>query len=162
MQLALSAWLTSKFNFLDNERSLSERYLIYFALFTSTWTVCFSGLMLILFCHSPDGSVLTSVLAHLILCVGCTLFNLFTYSRIRSLGFTWIMWIVNAAAVTNMLSGGLNCAEDGRYFAYCNQLNALEGFAWLEWFLVTLAIIVVLVPAITAARRGGGFRGGFV
>lgn len=66
-------------------------------------------------------------------------------------------------------------------FVYCGQLNALEGFAWVIWYvfvsfhlprvsveliafvcdrvLVTFAIIVVFVRGIIAARRGDGFRG---
>ncbi|KAJ7684383.1 hypothetical protein DFH06DRAFT_1027258 [Mycena polygramma] len=144
IELALSAWLTSRFNMLHNERSLSERDRVRFALFTSIWTVVFSGLMLVLFWHSSDGSILTSVLAHLVF-----------------LGFTWIMWTAAAAAVTEMLGGGLNCKLQDSY-VYCNQLNALEGFAWLEWLLVTFAIIVVLVRGIAAARRGDGYRGSLV
>jgi hypothetical protein len=63
MQLAVSAWLTSKFNSLHNERSRFERDRVRFALFTSTWTICFSGLMLILFSHSLEDA---SVLEHLV------------------------------------------------------------------------------------------------
>lgn len=54
---------------LHNERSLTERDRVRFTLFTSTWTVAFSTLLLVLFLHSPDGSVLTSVLVHIVLCV---------------------------------------------------------------------------------------------
>ncbi|KAJ6457057.1 hypothetical protein C8R47DRAFT_174573 [Mycena vitilis] len=144
IELALSAWLTSRFNMLHNERSLSERDRVRFALFTSIWTVVFSGLMLVLFWHSSDGSILTSVVAHFVF-----------------LGFTWIMWTAAAAAVTEMLGGGLNCKLQDSY-VYCNQLNALEGFAWLEWLLVTFAIIVVLIRGISAARRGDGYRGSLV
>ncbi|KAJ7700795.1 hypothetical protein B0H17DRAFT_976866 [Mycena rosella] len=143
-ELALSAWLTSRFNMLHNERTTSERDRVRFALFTSTWTIFFSGLMVALFWHSADGSVLTSVLSHLVF-----------------LGFTWILWTATAAAVTEMLGGGLNCKTQDVY-VYCNQLNALEAFAWVEWLLVTFAIIFVLVRGIAAARRGDGYRGGLV
>jgi hypothetical protein len=61
-------------------------------------------------------------------------------------------------------------------FVYCGQLNALEGFAWVIWYvlliyvyhffvdilariLVTFAILVVLIRGIIAARRGDGMRG---
>ncbi|KAF8191642.1 hypothetical protein K438DRAFT_1675742 [Mycena galopus ATCC 62051] len=144
VELALSAWLTSKFNMLHNQRSLSERDRVRFTLFTTTWTIFSSGLLLILFWHSSDGSILTSVLSHLII-----------------LGFSWIMWTAVAASVTEMLGGGLNCKTQDAY-VYCNQLNALEGFAWLEWLLVTFAIVVVLVRGILAARRGDGYRGSLV
>ncbi|KAF7294035.1 Aldehyde dehydrogenase [Mycena kentingensis (nom. inval.)] len=145
-ELALSAWLTSMFNTHHNQRGDTERDRVRFALFTSSWTVVLSTLILVLFWHSADGSVLTSILVHLVF-----------------LGFTWLMWAATAAAVTSMLGGGLNCKSglhDG--FAYCNQLNALEAFAWIEFILVTFAIVVVLVRGIQAARRGDGYRGGLV
>ncbi|KAJ7778807.1 hypothetical protein DFH07DRAFT_796059 [Mycena maculata] len=144
IELALAAWLTAKFNTLHNERSLTERDRVRFTLFTSTWTVFFSSLIVVLFWHSPDGSVLTSVLSHIVF-----------------LGFSWLMWTASAAAVTEMLGGGLNCKTQDVY-VYCNQLNALEGFAWLEWLLVTFAIVVVLVRGISAARRGDGYGGSLV
>nr|GAT58094.1 predicted protein [Mycena chlorophos] len=115
IELSLSAWLVSKFNKHHNYSSFTERDRVRFTLFASIWTVVFSALMLILFAHSATGSVLTSVLAHLV--------------------------FLDA-------------------FVYCNQLNALEAFAWLEWIMVTFAIIVVLIRGISAARRGDGYRGG--
>ncbi|KAK7035932.1 aldehyde dehydrogenase [Favolaschia claudopus] len=144
IELALSAWLTSKFNMLHNQRSLTERDRVRFTLFTSTWTIFFSGLLIMLFWHSSDGSILTSIISHLII-----------------LGFSWIMWTAVAAAITEMLGGGLNCGHQDVY-VYCNQLNALEAFAWVEWLLVTIAIIVVIVRGISAARRGDGYRGSLV
>ncbi|KAJ7611749.1 hypothetical protein FB45DRAFT_940893 [Roridomyces roridus] len=144
IELALSAWLTSKFNQLHNERSMTERDRVRFTLFASTWTVVFSILMSILFFHSSDGSALTSVLAHIIF-----------------LALTWLIWTASAAAVTEMLGGGLNCKHQD-LFVYCSQLNALEAFAWLEWILVTFALVVVLVRGISAARRGDGYRGSLV
>jgi uncharacterized membrane protein len=71
------------------------------------------------------------------------------------------MWTASAAAVTEMLGGGLNCKTQDAYI-YCNQLNALEGFAWVEWLLVTFAIIIVLWRGIKAARRGDGYMGSLV
>ncbi|KAF7293891.1 hypothetical protein HMN09_01185200 [Mycena chlorophos] len=144
IELSLSAWLVSKFNKHHNYSSFTERDRVRFTLFASIWTVVFSALMLILFAHSATGSVLTSVLAHLVF-----------------LGFTWLIWTAAAAAVTEMLGGGLNCKLQDA-FVYCNQLNALEAFAWLEWIMVTFAIIVVLIRGISAARRGDGYRGGLV
>lgn len=57
---------------------------------------------------------------------------MFRSSHFHSLGFTWIMWTAAAAAITEMLGGGLNCKLQDT-FVYCNQLNALEAFAWVEW-----------------------------
>ncbi|KAJ6500758.1 hypothetical protein C8R45DRAFT_863532 [Mycena sanguinolenta] len=144
IELALSAWLTSKFNMLHNERNPTERDRVRFTLFTSTWTLFFSGILFILFWHSSDGSILTSVLSHLVI-----------------LSFTWIMWTAVVSSVTVMLGGGLNCNHEDVY-VYCNQLNALEGFAWVEWVLVTFAVIVVLFRGVAAARRGDGYRGSLV
>ncbi|KAF7319674.1 hypothetical protein MKEN_00748600 [Mycena kentingensis (nom. inval.)] len=144
IELSLAAWLTSQFNKLHNPESTTERDRVRFTLFVSTWTVVWSALLLVLFVHSATGSVLTSVLAHLVF-----------------LGITWLLWTAAAAAVTEMLGGGLNCKTQD-VFAYCNQLNALEAFAWIEWLLVTFAIIVVLIRGISAARRGDGYRGGLV
>ncbi|KAJ6601003.1 hypothetical protein DFH09DRAFT_1020226 [Mycena vulgaris] len=144
IELSLAAWLTSQFNKHKNERTLSERDRVRFTLFASTWTIAFSTLFLILFMHSANGSILTSVLSHLVF-----------------LGFTWIIWTAAAAAITQMLGGGLNCKTQDA-FVYCNQLNALEGFAWVEWLLVTFAILVVIVRGIAATRRGDGYRGGLV
>ncbi|KAJ7075615.1 hypothetical protein B0H15DRAFT_894195 [Mycena belliarum] len=143
IELSISAWLTSQFNKHPEARTLGEQDRVRFTLFASIWTVVFSALFLILFMHSANGSVLTSVLSHLVF-----------------LALTWIIWTAAAAAVTQMLGGGLNCKFD--VFVYCNQLNALEAFAWLIWILVTFAIIVVIVRGISASRRGDGYRGGLV
>ncbi|KAJ7760084.1 hypothetical protein DFH07DRAFT_816830 [Mycena maculata] len=144
IELALAAWLTSQFNKFNNENGLTERDRVRFTLFTSTWTIVFSALFLILFAHSASGSILTSVLSHLVF-----------------LGFTWLLWTSSAAAITQMLGGGLNCKTQD-VFVYCSQLNALEGIAWVEWILVTFAILVVIVRGISASRRGDGYRGGLV
>ncbi|KAF7436133.1 hypothetical protein PC9H_002959 [Pleurotus ostreatus] len=143
IELAISAWLTSRFNARHDYFSLTERDRVRYTLFASIWTVVFSFLYLVLFMHSATGSVLTSVASHLIF-----------------LALTWVIWTAAAAAVTEMLGGGLNCSNTTAN--YCGQLNALEGFAWVEWVLVTLAIVVVLARGISAARRGDGYRGPLV
>ncbi|KAJ7157424.1 hypothetical protein C8R46DRAFT_1114477 [Mycena filopes] len=144
IELSLSAWLTSQFNRFHNERTLSERDRVRFTLFASTWTIVWAALLLILFAHSATGSMLTSVLAHLVV-----------------LGFTWLMWTAAAAAVTDMLGGGLNCQLQDA-FVYCNHLNALEAFAWIEWILCTFAIVVVVWRGISSRRSGNGYRGSLV
>ncbi|KAJ7045270.1 hypothetical protein C8F04DRAFT_1249697 [Mycena alexandri] len=157
IELSLSAWLTSQFNRFHNERTLSERDRVRFTLFTSTWTVVWAALLLLLFAHSATGSMLTSVLAHLVL--PAYLYDL--QLIFPSLGFTWLLWTAAAAAITDMLGGGLNCRlEDA--FAYCNHLNALEAFAWIEWLLCTFAIAVVIWRGISSARSGNGYRGSLV
>ncbi|KAF7341020.1 hypothetical protein MSAN_02087700 [Mycena sanguinolenta] len=143
IELSLSAWLTSQFNKFHNETSIDERDRVRFTLFASIWTIVFSALLLVLFMHSPNGSMLTSVLVHLVF-----------------LSLTWVIWTAAAAAITDVLGGGLNCKLQ-HAFVYCNHLNAVEAFAWLEWILVTFAIIVVIWRGITA-RRGDGYRGHLV
>lgn len=89
---------------------------------------------------------------------------------------TWIFWCVSlqaqdrgdlansrlslnrlagAAAITNTLGGGLNC--DDYPGAHCNQLNAAEAFAWINWILATFAFAVILFVGARSARSGNGF-----
>ncbi|KAF7347137.1 MARVEL domain-containing protein [Mycena venus] len=143
IELSIAAWLTSQFNKFNNEQFVGERDRVRYTLFASIWTVVFSALFLILFAHSPNGSMLTSVLAHLVY-----------------LTLTWIIWTAAAAAITDVLGGGLDCSLG--IYTYCHQLDALEAFAWVEWILVTFAIIVVIICAIVSARRGNGVRGHLV
>ncbi|KAG1730703.1 uncharacterized protein EDB91DRAFT_1252564 [Suillus paluster] len=140
IELAISAWLTSRFNAHNNYFSLDERDRTRFLLFTSIWTVVFSGLYMFFFFSLPD-TVMASVASHI--------FFLF---------ITWVFWTAGAASITATLGGGLNCTTQN-VFVYCGQLNALEGFAWVIWLLVTFAIFVVLIRGILAARRGDGMRG---
>ncbi|KAJ8082155.1 hypothetical protein PM082_008002 [Marasmius tenuissimus] len=144
VELAISAWLTARFDKRHDYLDGTERDRVRYILFASTWTVALSALLSLVFWHSPTGSMLTSALAHLIF-----------------LGLTWIIWTAGAAAVTAMLGGGLNCNTQTA-FNYCGQLNALEAFAWIEWLLTTIALIVILIRAISVARRGDGYRGSLV
>lgn len=56
---------------------------------------------------------------------------------VHSLAITWVLWLAAAAAITQTLGGSLNCSHE-TFFIYCGQLNALEGFAWLIWFVLFL------------------------
>jgi hypothetical protein len=105
-----------------------------------------------------------------------------------SLAITFILWIAAAAAITESLGGGLSCSHQN-FFAYCGQINAVEGFAWLIWcvalfhscllnlpthisiitstpshhrILVTITLIMVIIRGIAAARSGAGYGGGLV
>ncbi|KAH7920942.1 hypothetical protein BV22DRAFT_1132678 [Leucogyrophana mollusca] len=140
IELAISAWLTSRFNAHNNYFNLAERDRTRFLLFTSIWTVFFSGLYMFFFFFSPSG-VMSSVASHIFFLL-----------------LTWIFWTAGAASITSALGGGLNCSTQA-IFVYCGQLNALEGFAWVIWILVTFAILVVTIRGIQAARRGDGMRG---
>ncbi|KAG2069484.1 hypothetical protein BDR04DRAFT_1156684 [Suillus decipiens] len=140
IELAISAWLTSRFNTYYNYFSLTERDTTRFLLFASIWTIVFSGAYMFFFFSLPD-HVLSSVASHVLF-----------------LFLTWIFWTAGAASITAALGGGLNCSSQF-VFVYCGQLNALEGFAWVIWILVTFAILVVLIRGIIVARRGDGMRG---
>ncbi|KII94213.1 hypothetical protein PLICRDRAFT_132735 [Plicaturopsis crispa FD-325 SS-3] len=144
IELAISAWLTSRFNAHHNYQSLTERDRVRLLLFDSCWTIFFGLFYGVLFTHSPNGSALTSVASHGVFLI-----------------ITWILWTAGAAAITENLGGGLNCKQNNAegLFVYCGQLNALEGFAWVIWILITFALIVVLFRGISSARRGDGFRG---
>ncbi|KAG6330162.1 hypothetical protein ID866_8926 [Astraeus odoratus] len=139
IQLAISAWLTSRFDARHDYFSVDERDRTRFILFSSIWTVVVSSVYLLFFFMFPS-TVMSSVLSHIVLLV-----------------LTWIFWTAGAASITSTLGGGLNCSDT--VFAYCGQLNAMEAFAWILWILVTFLVIVVAIRGIMAARRGDGVRG---
>ncbi|KAF8604015.1 hypothetical protein BDV93DRAFT_537892 [Ceratobasidium sp. AG-I] len=142
---AIATWLTARFKQHHNYLNISVRDRTHLILFTSWWTVLLSAIFLGLFMHSATGSVATSVLAHLVF-----------------LGITWVLWTAGAASITASLGGGINCSKTSDQITYCNQLNALEGFAWVEWVLTTFALFVVLICAVRSSRRGDGTRGALV
>jgi hypothetical protein len=91
---------------------------------------------------------------------------------------TWIFWLAAAAALTQSLGGALNCHIQDK-FVYCGHLNALEGFAWLIWFvflptlhgntltivyrvLLTFMLFFVLIRGIMGAKRGEGVTASMV
>ncbi|KAH9923683.1 uncharacterized protein B0H18DRAFT_459984 [Fomitopsis serialis] len=140
IEVAISGWLTGMYNSHHNYLSHSVRDRTRYILFTSCWTVFFSLFYLALFWHSAStGSVATSVMSH-----GVFLF------------ITWVLWVAAAASITSALNGGLDC---NIHYTYCGQLNALEAFAWIEWIMITFALVVVFFRGFTASRRGDGLRG---
>ncbi|KAI0726868.1 hypothetical protein C8Q72DRAFT_843487 [Fomitopsis betulina] len=143
IEIAISGWLTGMYNSHHNYLSVNVRDRTRYILFTSCWTVLFSLFYLALFLHSAStGSVLTSVLSHGVFLL-----------------ITWVLWVAAAAAITASLNGGLNC---GIHYTYCGQLNALEAFAWIEWILITFALIAVFFRGFSSRRRGDGLRGQLV
>ncbi|KAI0706158.1 hypothetical protein BC835DRAFT_1260474 [Cytidiella melzeri] len=145
IELAITSWLVSRFNAHHNYFSTDERDRTRFLLFASIWTIFFSFLYMLLFLHSASsGSVLTSVGSH-----GVFMF------------ITWIFWTAGAAAITQTLGGGLNCGYV-LGVTYCDQLNAAEAFAWIEFILFTFALVVVTIRGVASTRRGDGFRGQMV
>jgi len=142
---AIATWLIVRFNQHHNTTNTIHTRTA-FLTFVSWWTVFFSLWYFVLFLHAPvGGSVLTSVGSHLLF-----------------LFITWVFWTAGAAAITAALGGGNNCSTIDFELVYCNQLNAVEGFAWATWIFVTIALVVVMVRGVSANRRGDGMRGGLV
>ncbi|KAJ7587433.1 hypothetical protein C8J56DRAFT_941894 [Mycena floridula] len=140
-ELGLTSWLTARFASHHDAASSTETTRVHFVLFCSGWTLLGSLIYGLLFWHGSSGT-LVGIASHL--------------------GFlvpTWILWTAAAAAVTEMLGGGLNCKTQ-HDFNYCSQLNAMEAFAWIEWVLISFALVVVLIRGVT--RRGEGWRGSLV
>jgi len=141
---SVTTWLTVQFNANNNYLDVAVRDRIRFLVFASWWTVFFCSMYGALFVHSPTG-IMTSALSH-----GVFLF------------LTWIFWTAGVASITTALGGGINCSTTTRPVVYCNQLNAAEGFAWVEWVLTTVAFAVVIICGIRSLRRGDGTRGALV
>ncbi|KAI0082123.1 hypothetical protein K474DRAFT_1611884 [Panus rudis PR-1116 ss-1] len=142
IELAISAWLVSRFNAHHNYLSLAVRDRTRFILFTSIWTIVVSFLFIGFF-RFARGSIFASVGSH-----GVVLF------------LTWLFWTAAAASITAAYAGGLDCGGDG--VVYCGQQNAQEAFAWVEWILSTLALFTVIIRGIISARRGDGLGGELV
>ncbi len=66
-QLAISAWLVSRFNLRHDYLSLAVRDRTRFILFACCWTFFFGVLYFGLFLYRPTGGVFTSVLSHAVL-----------------------------------------------------------------------------------------------
>ncbi|KAF8630693.1 hypothetical protein AX15_002767 [Amanita polypyramis BW_CC] len=144
--LSDSAFLVSRFNSRHNFTNLGERDRVRYILFCSIWTLVTAPVFMVLFLVAPVGHPLTSVASHLIY-----------------LFITWALWTGAASAITATLGGGrgLNCGTQ-TLFVFCGQLNALEAFSWMIWIILTIAIFLVIVRGVLAARRGEGYGGSLI
>lgn len=147
IELAISAWLTARFDARLDYFSIAERDGTHFILFASLWT----SVLFITFFLGMFGMMARSRGDKVIRAITSNGFH------VSFLLLTWIFWTAGAASITSVLGGGLNCSQT--IFAYCGQLNAMEAFSWLIWILVTLATVAVLIQAINSTRRGEGFWG---
>ncbi|KAI0321271.1 hypothetical protein OF83DRAFT_1100554 [Amylostereum chailletii] len=138
IELAISAFLTARFNQYHNFLSTGVRDRVRFLLFTSIWTIVFAPFFMGMFFAAP-GSIFASVASH-----GIFLF------------ITWVFWLAGAAALTDSYGGRLDCDFN---FVYCGQQNALEAFAWIEWVLLTFAFFFVVFMGARSVRAGDGARG---
>jgi len=143
IEMCIAAWITAKYNANHNSPNSGLRARVRYILFVSIWTILASSVYLGLFL-TMAGSVISSVASHIVY-----------------LSVTWIFWLAAAAALTQSVGGSLNCSTQTK-FVYCGQLNALEGFAWLIWVLLTFMLIFVLIRGIKVAKRGDGVAGPMV
>ncbi|KAF8816211.1 hypothetical protein BYT27DRAFT_7185025 [Phlegmacium glaucopus] len=143
IEMCIAAWITAKYNANHNFPNSGLRARVRYILFISIWTIVLSSLYLGLFL-TMAGSMISSVASHFVFLV-----------------VTWIFWLAAAAALTQSVGGALDCSTQTK-FIYCGQLNALEGFAWLIWVLLTFMLIFVLIRGVIVARRGEGIAGTMV
>ncbi|KAF8326368.1 uncharacterized protein EI90DRAFT_3070664 [Cantharellus anzutake] len=145
IELAISAFLVSRYNSRHDYPSTSVRDQSRFLLFCSVWTLFSAPVYLFLFFWKPWRSVISSTISHLVWT-----------------SLSWIFWFSGAVAITASLGGGNNCSNLDYNLPYCNHLNALEGFAWIEWILFTAFFPVVIFIAQRAYRSGSPLRGGLI
>jgi len=142
---AIATWLAVNYQHNHNYPNEGVRDRTRLLAFTSWATLILSVVYLgLFFKFSDSGNLLTSVGSHAIW-----------------LAIAWILWTAGVASVTAALGGGINCSTIHYKVVYCNQLNALLGFGWACWIVVTFAVIVVLIFGIKSLRRGEGMRGNF-
>jgi len=66
----------------------------------------------------------------------------------------------SGAAVADSLGGPLSCSNPE--FAHCNQLNALQAFAWINFIIFFITFVYILFLGFKAARKGDGYTGPLV
>jgi len=137
IEMCIAAWITAKYNANHNFPNSGLRARVRYILLVSVWTIIFCSAYLGLFMYMA-ANMITSVASHFVF-----------------LFLTWILWLAAAAALTQSLGGTLDCKIQSE-FVYCGHLNALEGFAWLIWVVMTFMLLFVLVRGIMGARRGEG------
>lgn len=131
---ATTSWLTSQYNNGNAPITGSIRDRVRFLVFASWWTVIFSAGYLAVFFLAAS-SFVASIASHGVWII-----------------LTWIFWLAGAAALTAALGGGLACNTTS--LAYCSQLNASIAFAWIEFILITVLLVVILLLGTSALRRG--------
>lgn len=126
----------ARFNHHHNYNSLAERDRVRYFLFVSAWTTLLLPMLMGLFMFARN-SILASVLTHLILYVYFrpSAVRLVLTSLFYSLFITWVLWLTASAALTQSIGGGLSC-HNSPPFVYCNQLNALAAFGWMNWYVL--------------------------
>ncbi|GAA6014631.1 hypothetical protein JCM10207_006884 [Rhodosporidiobolus poonsookiae] len=142
IQWCIAAYLVATYNQHHNYPSNSIKDKVRFLLFTGLWTFVFSIVYVVGFLQATT-SFAFSIASHAVW-----------------LFVTWVFWLSGAAAITAALDGGLTCSDWNR--PHCNTLNALEGFSWLCWIIVTIQLAVIAFVGMRSARSGNGFGGAMV
>lgn len=62
--------------------------------------------------------------------------------------------------MTAAYGGGQNCSSSD--LIYCNQNMAAIAFAWIEWIIMTVALVSVILIGSAALRRGDRLSSGLV
>jgi hypothetical protein len=135
IEMCIAAWITAKYNANHNFPNSDLQARVRYILFASIWTVVLGSMYLVLFIFMT-GHKIASVGSHFVFLL-----------------LTWIFWLAAAAALTQALGGALNCRIQDT-FVYCAHLNALGGFAWLIWIVLTFMLLFVVIRGIMGARRG--------
>jgi len=143
VEMCIAAWITAKYNAHHNFPNSGLRARVRYILFVSIWTILFGSIYMALFI-TMAGRWITGIASHFVF-----------------LFLTWVFWLAAAAALTQSLGGALDCHTNTE-FVYCGHLNALAGFAWLIWVVLTLMFIFVIIRGIMGARRGEGVAGPMV
>ena len=147
LQLAISAWLTARYNSRHDFLSTTERDRVRFLLFCSIWTTFLSPIFpVVLSLESLE--VFTSVAAHLILFVPLIMpLILLIIRSTPACSYRGCSGSQGQRLSRSLLVGGLTAGmyqvsgipplltsiSRSHHFVFCGQLNALEAFAWIEW-----------------------------
>ncbi|GAA6029647.1 hypothetical protein JCM8097_000983 [Rhodosporidiobolus ruineniae] len=136
IEWAIAAWLVAHFNKHGAPNS-SVNGKVRFLLFTGLWTFVFSIVYVIGFLKATT-SFAFSIASHAVW-----------------IFITWVFWLSGAAAITAALGSNWHGGNS-------DTLYALEGFAWLNWIIVTFLFIGVIFTGFRSARSGNGFGGAMV
>jgi len=112
------------------------RYILVLSVLT---IICGTGFLTVFFL--APSSELGSVAAHYIF-----------------IALAWILWLAAAGEITS--SGVKNCKSNFFEFAYCGQVWALGGLAWLICLLLMSMCVLVFNRSEAEMKRGYGFDGG--
>jgi len=143
IEMILTAILVHSYNSHNDYPSSGIKTSVRFLLFASLWTLFFSIFYIVTFLMATS-SIIASVASHAV----------WTF-------LTFIFWLCGAAAITAHLGGGLSCGRDVGDFTgpHCNQLNATEAFAWIEFVVFFLLTGLMLFLGYRSSKNGNGFAG---